>query len=94
MDAIQHVKAGVDYPAILISTGLNDPRVSPWEPAKFAAALQASGTPNPVLLRVDTENGHSQGQTKTQGDLQVADWIAFVKWRAGEPGWVPTGSGK
>ncbi len=94
MDSMQHVKVGVDYPAILISTGLNDPRVSPWEPAKFAAALEASGTPNPVLLRVDIENGHSQGQTKTQGDLQVADWIAFVKWRAGEPGWVPTGSGK
>ncbi len=94
MDSIQHVKKGVDYPAVLISTGLNDPRVSPWEPAKFAAALEAAGTPNPVLLRVDVDNGHSQGQTKSQGDLQVADWIAFVKWRSGEPGWVPNGTGK
>ncbi len=89
MDSIQHVKAGVDYPPVMISTGLNDPRVSPWEPAKFAAALMASGTPNPVLLRVDTQAGHGIGSTRSQTDLLSADWIAFVKWRAGEPAWRP-----
>ncbi|HEY1414598.1 MAG TPA: prolyl oligopeptidase family serine peptidase [Caulobacteraceae bacterium] len=89
MDSVQHVKAGVDYPPVMISTGLNDPRVSPWEPAKFAAALMASGTPNPVLLRVDTQAGHGIGSTRTQTDLLSADWIAFCKWRAGEPGWRP-----
>jgi prolyl oligopeptidase len=89
MDSIQHVKKGVTYPAIMISTGLNDPRVSPWEPAKFAAALQASGTPNPVLLRVDTQAGHGIGSTKTQGDELSADWIAFIFWRAGEKDWQP-----
>lgn len=89
MDSIQHVKKGVAYPAVMITTGLNDPRVSPWEPAKFAAALQASGTPNPVLLRIDTEAGHGIGSTRTQTDLQTADTIAFMKWRAGAPGWRP-----
>jgi prolyl oligopeptidase len=89
MDSIQHVKPGVTYPAVMISTGLNDPRVSPWEPAKFAAALMASGTSNPVLLRIDEEAGHGIGSTKTQTDALAADWIAFVKWRAGEPGWRP-----
>lgn len=89
MDSVQHVKAGVDYPPVMISTGLNDPRVSPWEPAKFAAALMASGTPNPVLLRVDTQAGHGIGSTRTQTDLLSADWIAFVKWRAGDPAWRP-----
>jgi prolyl oligopeptidase len=89
MDSIQHVKPGVKYPAVLISTGLNDPRVSPWEPAKFAAALQASGTTNPVLLRIDEEAGHGIGSTKTQTDALVTDWIAFVKWRAGLPEWRP-----
>ena len=44
MDTIRHVKKGVQYPAVMVTTGLNDPRVSPWEPAKVAAALQASGT--------------------------------------------------
>lgn len=89
MDSIQHVKQGVTYPAVMITTGLNDPRVSPWEPAKFAAALQASGTPNPVLLRIDAEAGHGIGSTRTQTDLQTADTIAFMKWRAGVPGWRP-----
>jgi prolyl oligopeptidase len=89
MDSIQHVKPGVAYPPVLISTGLNDPRVSPWEPAKFAAALEASGDPNPVLLRVDEQAGHGVGSTRTQGDLLTSDWIAFVFWRAGRPGWRP-----
>ena len=89
MDSVQHVKSGVTYPAVMISTGLNDPRVSPWEPAKFAAALQASGTPNPILLRVDTQAGHGIGSTKTQGDELDADWIAFVSWRAGLEEWQP-----
>jgi prolyl oligopeptidase len=89
MDSIQHIKPGVAYPAILISTGLNDPRVAPWIPAKFAAALEASGTPNPVLLRVDAEAGHGIGSTRTQGDLLTADWIAFAFWRAGKEGWRP-----
>ena len=89
MDSIVHVQKGVTYPAIMISTGLNDPRVSPWEPAKFDAALLASGTPNPVLLRVDEQAGHGIGSTRSQTDKLTADWIAFVKWRAGVPDWQP-----
>jgi prolyl oligopeptidase len=89
MDSIQHVKPGTVYPAVMISTGLNDPRVSPWEPAKFAAALQASGTPNPVLLRIDEQAGHGIGSTKSQTDALATDWIAFVKWRSGDPAWRP-----
>jgi prolyl oligopeptidase len=89
MDSIQHVKRGVTYPPIIISTGLNDPRVSSWEPAKFAAALQASGTSNPVLLRIDEQAGHGIGSTRSQTDALAADWIALVKWRAKVPGWRP-----
>lgn len=89
MDSIQHVKKGVCYPAIMITTGLNDPRVAPWEPAKMAAALQASGTANPVLLRIDAQAGHGIGSTKTQNDQLYADMYAFAFWRAGVPGWRP-----
>jgi prolyl oligopeptidase len=89
MDSIQHVKPGVTYPAVMIATGLNDPRVSPWEPAKFAAALIAAGSPNPVLLRIDEQAGHGVGSTKTQTDALTADGIAFMFWRAGQPGWQP-----
>ena len=89
MDSTQHVKKGVHYPATMISLGLNDPRVEPWIPAKFAAALMASGSINPVLLRVDANAGHGVGSSRTQGDWLTADWIAFIKWRAGVPGWRP-----
>jgi prolyl oligopeptidase len=92
MDSVLHVKPGVAYPPVMISTGLNDPRVSPWEPAKFAAALQAAGGPNPVLLRIDEQAGHGIGSTRTQGDLLNADQIAFVFWRAGKPEWRPDAS--
>ncbi len=88
-DSIQHVKKGTQYPAVMVTTGLNDPRVSPWEPAKFTAALQASGTTNPVLLRIDAQAGHGIGSTKTQNDELYADMYAFVFWRAGMPGWRP-----
>lgn len=89
MDTIQHVRAGVEYPPVMITTGLNDPRVSPWEPAKMAAALQASGTSRPILLRIDAEAGHGIGSTKSQDDALYSDMWAFVFWRAGLPDWQP-----
>ena len=90
MDTIRHLKNGVQYPAVMVTTGLNDPRVSPWEPGKTAAAIAATGTQRPVLLRIDAEAGHGIGSNKTQTDALTADWIAFVFWRAGLPEWRPT----
>ncbi|MGO9036735.1 MAG: prolyl oligopeptidase family serine peptidase [Steroidobacteraceae bacterium] len=89
MDTISHIQKGTQYPAVLVTTGLNDPRVSPWEPAQTAAAFQASGTSRPVLLRIDEEAGHGIGSTKTQTDALTADWIAFVLWQSGVPQWQP-----
>jgi prolyl oligopeptidase len=89
MDTIQHVKPGVQYPAVMVTTGLNDPRVSPWEPAKVAASLQASGSEKPVLLRIDEQAGHGIGSTKTQTDQLTADWMSFIFWRAGKKEWAP-----
>jgi prolyl oligopeptidase len=89
MDTVQHLRPGVQYPPVLITTGLNDPRVSPWEPGKLAAALQASGTVRPVLLRIDEDAGHGMGSTKSQNDALYADMWAFVFWRAGLPDWQP-----
>jgi prolyl oligopeptidase len=89
MDTLQHVRPGVQYPPVLIAMGLNDPRVPPWEPAKLAAALQASGTARPILLRIDEEAGHGIGNAKSQEDAVYADMWAFVFWRAGLPDWKP-----
>lgn len=86
---MSYVHKGAQYPAILITTGLNDPRVSPWEPAKLAAYLQASGTSKPILLLIDEAAGHGIGSTKSQNDQLYADMYSFVFWRAGLPSWRP-----
>lgn len=70
--------------------GMNDPRVDYWQPAKAAARLQATGTPNPVLLRIDTAGGHGVGSTKSERDEEEADIAAFLFWCAGRPEWQPT----
>jgi oligopeptidase B len=48
-----------DYPAMLVRGGLNDPRVSYWEPAKWVARLRDRKTDtNPLYLRTDMGAGH------------------------------------
>ena len=79
MDAYHKVKTGVKYPAVLLTTGINDPRVEPWMSAKMAARLQAATTSNkPVLLRIDYDAGHGFGSTKRQRNEQAADIYAFL----------------
>src|SRR5262249_32077707 len=67
MDSYHHVRDGVAYPGVLITTGFNDPRVAAWIPAKFAARLEpATSSGKPVLLRVDYQGGHGIGASKRQ----------------------------
>ena len=91
MDTIYHVKPGTQYPPIMITTVLNDPRVSSWEPAKLTATLLAAGTRNTVLLRVDENAGHGIGSTKTQNDELYADILSFIKWRVNGVQSAPSG---
>lgn len=89
MDAQSKVKKGVKYPAVIVRTGMNDSRITPWEPAKFAAALQNStASEKPVLLYVNYENGHFTS------DLDVvfkeySDIFAFALWQVGHPKFQP-----
>src|SRR4029077_9108939 len=84
MDAYQHVKPGTAYPAVLLTTGANDPRVAPWQAAKMTARLRAStSSAKPVLLRVDYDAGHGLGSTKSQRDEELADEDAFLLWQFG-----------
>ncbi len=65
MDATLHVKDSTKYPAMLITTGWNDPRVISWQPAKFAAAAQkANISGKPILLQVDYQAGHGASADK------------------------------
>jgi prolyl oligopeptidase len=93
MSAYHWVKEGTDYPAVLLTTGLNDPRVDPWQAAKMAARLQAASPGGkPVLLRVEREGGHGRGSTRAQREEELADIYAFLLWRFGDPAFQPPGS--
>jgi prolyl oligopeptidase len=90
MDAFLHVRDGVNYPAMLITHGITDPRVEPWQSAKFAARVQAaSASGKPVLLRMDYEAGHGIGSTKTQMIQERADIFAFLMWQFGMENYQP-----
>ncbi len=79
MSAYAHVMKGTKYPAILLTHGINDPRVEPWMSAKMTARLQASSTSGkPILFRVDYDAGHGIGSTKRQRQEQTADQWAFI----------------
>ena len=90
IDSYQHVRDGVAYPAVLLTTGVTDPRVGPFHVAKMAARLQvASRSGKPVLLRVDFDAGHGVGSTRTQQDREAADTYAFLLWQTGAQGYQP-----
>ncbi|MEO8848883.1 MAG: prolyl oligopeptidase family serine peptidase, partial [Casimicrobiaceae bacterium] len=90
MSAYAHVKDGTRYPAVMLATGFNDPRVDSWEAAKLAARLQAATTSGkPILLRIDYDAGHGFGSTKKQRYEERADNFAFLLWQMGVPGYQP-----
>ena len=90
VDATQHVKPGTPYPAVLLTSGYNDPRVAPWQPGKMAAHLQAAtSSGRPVLFLVDFDAGHGMGSSKSQRDREIADQMAFLYWQTGKPGYQP-----
>jgi prolyl oligopeptidase len=90
IDSYQAVKDGVAYPAVLLTTGVTDPRVAPFHVAKMAARLQAaSSSGKPILLRVDFDAGHGIGSTRSQQDREAADTYAFLLWRTGVKGYQP-----
>ena len=72
------------YPAILATSGLNDPRVSYHEPAKWVARLRAASTGSaPVLLKTEMGAGHSGPSGRYDAWRDEALAIAFVLDRLG-----------
>jgi prolyl oligopeptidase len=68
----------------MVTHGLNDPRVEPWESAKITARLQAATTSGrPVLFRVEEHAGHGIGSTRSQRLMVTADEYAFLLWQMG-----------
>jgi prolyl oligopeptidase len=95
MSAYHHVAPGTRYPAVLITTGINDPRVDPSQPAKLTARLQATNSDSrPVLLRVDYDAGHGMGSTRKQRNELRADSLSFTLWQFGDPAFQPRSQNK
>jgi prolyl oligopeptidase len=75
---LQNVRQGTPYPAVLLITGVNDPRVAPWQSRKFAAALQAAtSSRNPVLLLTRMNEGHGVTASFSQRVGNAAATLAF-----------------
>jgi prolyl oligopeptidase len=90
MSAYHHVKDQTPYPAVLLTTGINDPRVDSWEPGKMTARLQAATTSGkPVLLRVDYGGGHGGGSGANESQERIADSWSFLLWQFGVPEFQP-----
>lgn len=84
IDSYLRVRDGVPYPAVMVTTGVNDPRVEAWMAMKMAARLQAAtSSDKPVLLRVDYHGGHGIGSGRSQIEEELADEMAFLFWQLG-----------
>ena len=70
---------GVSYPATIFVTGDGDTRVAPLHARKMTAMLQwASRSEHPIVLRYDTQAGHSGGMPMRKRVGDIADWLSFL----------------
>ena len=73
------------YPAVLATGGLSDPRVTYWEPAKWAAKLRPTSTSGrPVLLKINMDAGHGGASGRFEHLKDPALAYAFAIWSIGQ----------
>ncbi len=71
-----------DYPPLLVTAGLNDPRVTYWEPAKWVAKLRDVKTDdNELLLKTNMGAGHGGKSGRWNSIYEVAEEFAFILWQ-------------
>ncbi len=71
-----------DYPPLLVTAGLNDPRVTYWEPAKWVARLRELKTDgNELLLKTNMGAGHGGKSGRFESLRETAEEFAFVLWQ-------------
>ena len=72
------------YPPMLFTCGLNDPRVTYWEPAKMVAKLRALKTDkNLLLLKTNMGAGHGGKSGRFERLREGAEEAAFILWQMG-----------
>ena len=73
-----------DYPAMLVTAGLNDPRVTYWEPAKWVAKLREVKTDdNTLLFKINMGAGHGGKSGRYDAWREIAQRYAFLLWQHG-----------
>ena len=74
-----NIRAGLRYPAVLVTTADTDDRVVPGHSFKYAAALQAADVGDrPHLIRIETRAGHGSGKPTDKQIAEYADLWAFA----------------
>lgn len=72
------------YPPMLVTAGLNDPRVTYWEPAKWVARLRELKTDdNELLLKTNMGAGHGGKSGRFESLEETAEEFAFILWQMG-----------
>ncbi len=72
------------YPPMLVTAGLNDPRVTYWEPAKWVARLRVTKTDdNVLLLKTNMGAGHGGRSGRFESLREDAEEAAFILWQLG-----------
>jgi len=72
------------YPPIMVTAGLNDPRVTYWEPAKWVARLRAEKTDdNLLILKTNMGAGHGGKSGRWESLKETAEEFAFILWQMG-----------
>jgi oligopeptidase B len=67
-----------NYPAMLITAGLNDSQVQYYEPSKWVAKLRATKTDkNPLLFKVNMDSGHGGKSGRFSHYREIAEAYAF-----------------
>lgn len=75
----------LDYPPMLITGGVTDPRVTYWEPAKWTAKLRHEAPDaGPYFMRINLDSGHFGASGRFEGLKEVATEYAFALAAAGK----------
>jgi oligopeptidase B len=73
-----------DYPPLMVTAGLNDPRVTYWEPAKWVAKLRELKTDNNELIsKTNMGAGHGGKSGRFESLNEAAEEFAFILWQLG-----------
>ena len=75
------------YPPLMVTAGLNDPRVTYWEPAKWVAKLRELRTNDAeLILKTNMGAGHGGKSGRFESLKETAEEFAFILWQLGVAG--------